>query len=78
MGIEYVPDMPEQEEPDWCDEGDSDSDVFALIAEIASRLSDATDEGEYQAANLIHDLANGTRTVAEARAELADITFRHV
>lgn len=56
----------------------SDSDVFALIAEIASRLTDATDEGEYQAAGLIGDLANGRTTVTEARAELAGITFRHV
>ncbi|WP_433893049.1 hypothetical protein [Streptomyces sp. CA-111067] len=57
---------------------DSDSDVFALISEIASRLTDATDDGEYQAAGLIGDLANGRKTIAEARTELADITFRHV
>lgn len=60
------------------DETDSDSDVFALIAEIASRLTDATDEGEYHAAGLIGALANGRTTIAEARAELAEITFRHV
>jgi hypothetical protein len=60
------------------DETDSDSDVLALIAEIASRLLDATDEGEYHAAGLIGALANGHTTIAEARAELADITFRHV
>lgn len=58
--------------------GDSDSDVFELISEIAGRLSDATDEGEYHAVGLIGDLANGRKTVEEARAELAEITFRHV
>ena len=58
--------------------GDSDSDVLALIADIAGRLADATDEGEYHAVNLIGDLANGRTTVAEAREQLADITFRHV
>lgn len=52
--------------------------VFALIREIAARLRDATDEGEYQAVGLIHDLTNGVITVAEAREELAGITFRHV
>jgi hypothetical protein len=57
---------------------DSDSAVLALISEIAGRLEDATDDGEYQAASLIGDLANGRKTVEEARAELADITFRHV
>lgn len=57
---------------------DADSDVFALISEIAGRLTDATDEGEYHAVNLIGDLANGRTTVAEAREQLADITFRHV
>lgn len=67
-------DGEEQEE----DGSDADSDVFALIAEIATRLTDATDEGEYHAAGLIADLANGRKTIAEARVELADITFRHV
>jgi hypothetical protein len=57
---------------------DSDSDVLALIGGIASRLQDGTDEGEYHAASLIYDLAHGRKTVAEARTELADITFRHV
>lgn len=57
---------------------DSDSDVLALISEIASRLSDATDEGEYHAVGLISDLANGVSTVADAREQLAAITFRHV
>lgn len=57
---------------------DSDSDVLALISDIASRLLDATDEGEYHAAGLIGDLANGRKTVEEAREELADITFRHI
>jgi hypothetical protein len=57
---------------------DSDSDVLALVSEIAARLRDATEEGEYQAVGLIYDLANGVQTVAEARAELAGITFRHV
>ncbi|MFH9072715.1 hypothetical protein [Streptomyces alboflavus] len=59
-------------------EGDSDGDVFDLISEIASRLRDATDSGEYHAVGLIYDLANGRTTIAEARAELAEITFRHV
>jgi hypothetical protein len=66
----------------WDDEdderGDSDSAVLALISEIAGRLEDATDEGEYQAAGLIGDLANGRKTVEEAREELTEITFRHV
>lgn len=57
---------------------DSDSAVLALISEIAMRLEDATDDGEYQAAGLIGDLANGRKTVEEACAALADITFRHV
>ncbi|MFM9602713.1 3'-5' exonuclease [Streptomyces turgidiscabies] len=60
------------------EETDSDSDVLELISEIAARLSDATDEGEYHAVGLISDLANGRKTIAEARAELAEITFRHV
>jgi hypothetical protein len=59
-------------------QADADSAVFELIGEIASRLTDATDEGEYQAAVLIGDLANGRTSIAEARAELAEITFRHV
>jgi hypothetical protein len=59
-------------------QADADSAVLALISEIASHLTDATDEGEYQAAVLIGDLANGRTSIAEARAELADITFRHV
>lgn len=63
----------EDEEPT-----DSDSDVLSLISEIAGRLTDATDEGEYQAAGLIGDLANGRKTIADAREELAEITFRHV
>lgn len=66
------------EDPDDEDETDADSDVLALIAEIATRLTDATDEGEYHAACLIGDLADGRKTIAEARVELADITFRHV
>ncbi|MDT0567883.1 hypothetical protein RM704_10445 [Streptomyces sp. DSM 3412] len=60
------------------EDGDSDSDVFELISEIAGRLSDATDEGEYHAVGLIGDLAEGLTTVAEARTALAEITFRHV
>ncbi|MFF5984387.1 hypothetical protein ACFY78_36650 [Streptomyces olindensis] len=58
--------------------GDADGDVFELISEIAGRLRDATDEGEYHAVGLISDLANGRTTIADARAELAEITFRHV
>jgi hypothetical protein len=71
-------DVYPDDEDDVGDQGDADSDVFALIAEIASRLTDATDEGEYHAAGLIGDLANGRKTITEARSELADITFRHV
>ncbi|MFI0768593.1 hypothetical protein ACH4TQ_27455 [Streptomyces sp. NPDC021218] len=66
---------PEDEADDECD---SDSDVFDLISEIASRLRDATDEGEYHAVGLIYDLATGRTTVGEARAELAELTFRHI
>jgi hypothetical protein len=66
----------------WPDEDDgltdSDSAILGLISEIASRLEDATDDGEYQAVGLIGDLANGRKTVEDARTELADITFRHV
>ncbi|MCM8552646.1 hypothetical protein [Streptomyces sp. STCH 565 A] len=57
---------------------DSDSDVFDLISEIASRLRDATDSGEYHAVGLIYDLAMSRTTVAEARAELDGIEFGHV
>jgi hypothetical protein len=67
----YPDDEPEET-------GDADGDVFELISEIASRLSDATVEGEYHAVGLIGDLANGRTTIADARAELAEITFRHV
>ncbi|GGV46108.1 hypothetical protein [Streptomyces spectabilis] len=66
------------DEPDPQDDGDADSNVFELISEIASRLRDATDSGEYHAVGLIYDLANGRTTIADARAELAEITFRHV
>ncbi len=65
----------EETEPE---DGDSDSDVFDLISDIASRLRDATDSGEYQAVGLIYELANWHKTVPEARAELAEIRFRHV
>lgn len=65
----------EREEVD--EHGDSDSDVFALISEIASRLRDATDSGEYHAVGLIYDLANGRTTVTDARAELEGIEFGH-
>ncbi|MBK3631595.1 hypothetical protein JHN52_01190 [Streptomyces sp. MBT97] len=58
--------------------GDADGDVLELISEIAGRLSDATDEGEYHAVGLIGDLANGRTTIAAAREALAEITFRHV
>lgn len=73
--LSYLEDRASETAPDVID---ADSDVFALIAEIASKLTDATDEGEYHAAGLIGDLANGHKTIAEARADLADITFRHV
>ncbi|MBP5930166.1 hypothetical protein F3K39_19045 [Streptomyces sp. LBUM 1479] len=58
--------------------GDADGDVFELISEIAGRLRDATDHGEYHAVGLIADLANGRTTIADARTALAEITFRHV
>jgi len=73
-GITWITDESDEDD----ETADSDSDVLALISEIASRLTDATDEGEYHAAGLIGDLANGRKTIAEARTELADITFRHV
>ncbi|MFJ9128896.1 hypothetical protein ACIRJS_32825 [Streptomyces sp. NPDC102340] len=57
---------------------DSDSDIFDLISGIASKLRDATDGNEYHAVGLIYDLAKGRTTVTEARAELAELTFRHV
>ncbi|MEV7870136.1 hypothetical protein AB0P17_29510 [Streptomyces sp. NPDC088124] len=68
-------DEPEDEETD---DSDSDSDIFDLIAEIASRLRDATDGAEYHAVGLIYDLANGRTTIADAREQLATLTFRHV
>lgn len=71
-------DEGEDEDKDENEPGDSDSDILALISDIAGRLTDATDEGEYHAASLIGDLANGRKTVKEARSELAEITFRHV
>ncbi|MFI8988635.1 hypothetical protein ACIG63_27105 [Streptomyces antimycoticus] len=71
-------DRYEELEPEEGERGDSDSDLFDLISEIASRLRDATDEGEYHAVGLIYDLANGMTTVAEARAEFAELTLRHV
>ncbi|MFE5681695.1 hypothetical protein [Streptomyces sp. NPDC056512] len=61
------------------DEGeDSDGDVFELIGDIASKLRDATDSSEYHAFGLIYDLAMGRSTIADARAQLAELTFRHV
>lgn len=69
---------PHDDEDEDDDPGDSDSDILALISTIAGRLTDATDEGEYHAACLISDLANGRKTIEEARAELAEITFRHI
>ncbi|MEV0526006.1 hypothetical protein AB0I66_21455 [Streptomyces sp. NPDC050439] len=66
------------DEPEPNESADADSDVFALIAGIASRLRDATDEGEYHAVGLIYDLATGRTTITDAREQLAEITFRHV
>lgn len=60
------------------DQGDKYEEVLEVISAIAGRLRDATDEGEYMAAGLIHDLAENRITVEEARADLAEITFRHV
>ncbi|MFI2033699.1 hypothetical protein ACH470_03205 [Streptomyces bottropensis] len=72
-------DVDQDDEDDEPEEtGDSDGDVLALISEIAGRLRDATDEGEYHAVGLIGDLASGCMPVAEARAALAEITFRHI
>ncbi|MFF1416533.1 DUF6011 domain-containing protein [Streptomyces sp. NPDC058280] len=68
---------PEADETNDTD-SDNDSDVFALIAEIASRLRDATDEAEYHAVGLIHDLASGRTTIADARTELECLTLRHI
>lgn len=68
----------DDDEPEAYEEGDSDSDVLELISTIASRLRDATDEGEYHAVGLIGDLAEGRTTVTEATADLAEITFRHI
>ncbi|MCL6734410.1 hypothetical protein [Streptomyces neyagawaensis] len=73
-----VPDLQTGDEDEEFETGDSDGDVLALISEIAGRLRDATDEGEYHAVGLIADLANGRTTIADARTELAEITFRHV
>jgi hypothetical protein len=71
-------DDQDDDEPEESDEVDADGDVFELISEIAGRLRDATDGGEYHAVGLIADLANGRTTIADARTELAEITFRHV
>ncbi|MGW3442208.1 3'-5' exonuclease [Streptomyces sp. NPDC001076] len=68
----------DQEDDEAEETGDSDGDVLDLIGEIAARLTDAADGDEYHAVGLISDLANGRKTVAEARAELAELTFRHV
>ncbi|MDX3831360.1 3'-5' exonuclease [Streptomyces europaeiscabiei] len=68
----------DQDDEEFEEDGDSDGDVFELISEIATRLRDATDSGEYHAVGLIYDLANGRTTIADARAELADIEFGHV
>ncbi|MFG2963551.1 hypothetical protein ACGFZS_09705 [Streptomyces sp. NPDC048288] len=69
-------DGQEDDEPE--ETGNSDADVLDLIAEIAGHLTDATDGNEYHAVGLIADLANGRTTVADARTELATLTFRHV
>lgn len=72
-GTEYRGDDELQE-----DQGDKYEEVLEVISAIAGRLRDATDEGEYLAAGLIYDLADNRITVEEARADLAEITFRHV
>jgi len=77
-GYDADEDQDDGEPEEFEETGDADGDVFELISEIAGRLSDATDEGEYHAVGLISDLANGRKRIAEARAELAEITFRHV
>ncbi|MFE7128927.1 DUF6011 domain-containing protein [Streptomyces sp. NPDC057617] len=71
-------DQDDDEPEDDDSESDSDSDVFDLIAEIASRLRDATDGAEYHGVGLIYDLAKGQTTIAGAREQLADLTFRHI
>ncbi|MET8475397.1 hypothetical protein ABZY90_19725 [Streptomyces sp. NPDC006422] len=57
---------------------DTTSETLALIGDIASKLRDATDGNEWHAVGLIHGLARGHTTVAEARAELTGLTFRHI
>lgn len=71
-------DADDVEDQDDGEGSESDSEVLDLISEIASRLRDATDSGEYHAVGLVYDLSKGRTTVAEARAELADIEFGHV
>lgn len=71
-------DRYEEPGPDGSESADSDADVFDLISDIALKLRDATDSGEYHAVGLIYDLAMSRTTVAEARAELAGIEFGHV
>ncbi|WP_328425967.1 3'-5' exonuclease [Streptomyces sp. NBC_00443] len=71
-------DNQDEEGEEFEETGDSDGDVLRLISEIASSLQGATDSGEYHAASLIYDLANGRTTIADARGELADIEFGHV
>jgi hypothetical protein len=73
-----VQEKDDEPEDDETDDSDSDSDVLGLIAEIAGRLTDATDGAEYHAVGLIHDLAQGQTTIADARTELANLTFRHI
>lgn len=70
-------DGQDDDEPEEYDETDSDGDVLDLISEIAGRLQDATDSGEYHASVLIGDLATGRTTCAEAREELDGIEFGH-
>jgi hypothetical protein len=56
----------------------NDSQDFEAIAEIASALLDATDGDEYHAVGLIYDIAKGRKDAAEARAEFAELSLRHV
>lgn len=62
---------------DQDEETDSNSDVLALIAEIAGRLKDATDGDEYHAVGLICELANGRAAVVDCQIDLSHLTFRH-
>ncbi|UDM00046.1 hypothetical protein [Streptomyces longhuiensis] len=91
MHFAFEPDMPEEMRTALVEgvghaidtaldgsEYSDDSEAFNLISSIASQLRDATDGDEHHAVGLIYDLAMGSTTIADARAQLAELTFRHV